>query len=112
MAGWHSIFIAKVLSKNFTIHFLFMSAIAQLIFFPPNLNKLVGPDIGYHTIFNTNTWLLWCLLLHYVVHRELNHARFLRRGRQPEETISRARKVLSPRFVCYSSLMEKIYLAM
>ena len=37
---------------------------------------------------------------------------FLRRGWKPEENISRARKILSPRFVCYSSLMEKIYLAM
>ena len=36
---------------------------------------------------------------------------FLRRGRQPEENISRARKVLSPRFLYYSSLMEKRYLA-
>ena len=44
--------------------------------------------------------------------RELKHARFLRRGRQPEENISRARKVLSPRFLYYSSLMEKRYLAL
>ena len=31
----------------------------------------------------------------------------LRRGRQPEEDSSRARTVLSPRFLYYSSLMEK-----
>ena len=37
---------------------------------------------------------------------------FLRRGRQPQENISRARNVLSPRFLYYSSLMEKRYLAM
>ena len=39
-------------------------------------------------------------------------ARFLRRGRQQEECISHARIVLSPRFLYYSSLMEKRYLAM
>ena len=37
---------------------------------------------------------------------------FLRRRGQPEEDISRARTVLSPRFLCYQSLMEKRYLAM
>ena len=37
---------------------------------------------------------------------------FLRRGRQPEENISRAKKVLSLRFLYYSFLMEKRYLAM
>ena len=36
----------------------------------------------------------------------------LRRGRQPEENISRARTVVSPRFLYLSSLMEKRYLAM
>ena len=46
--------------------------------------------------------------------RKLNHTtgslskRVLRRGRQPEENISRARKVLSPICLYYSSLMEKI----
>ena len=43
--------------------------------------------------------------------RELARA-FLRRGRQPEKNISCARTVLSPRFLYYSSLMEKRYLAM
>ena len=37
---------------------------------------------------------------------------FLRRGRQPEENISRTRTVVSPRFLYQSSLMEKRYLAM
>ena len=36
----------------------------------------------------------------------------LRRGRQPEENISRARTVLSTRVLYCSSLMEKRYLAM
>ena len=36
----------------------------------------------------------------------------MRRGRQSEENISHSRTVLSPRFLCYSSLMEKRYLAM
>ena len=36
---------------------------------------------------------------------------FLRRGRQPEENISRARKELSPRFFYYLCLMAKRYLA-
>ena len=36
----------------------------------------------------------------------------MRRGRQPEENISRARKVFSPRFLYCSSLMGKRYLAM
>ena len=36
---------------------------------------------------------------------------FLRRRRKPEESISRARTVLSTRFLYYSSLMEKKYLA-
>ena len=36
---------------------------------------------------------------------------FLRRGRKPEENISRARTVVSPRFLYQSSLMEKKYLA-
>ena len=33
-------------------------------------------------------------------------------GQEPEENISRARKVLSPRFLYSSSLMEKRYLVM
>ena len=37
---------------------------------------------------------------------------FLRRGRQPEENISRAMIALSPRFLYHSSLMEKRFLAM
>ena len=37
---------------------------------------------------------------------------FLRRGRQPEENMSRARTILSPRFLYYTSLMEKRFLAM
>ena len=37
---------------------------------------------------------------------------FLRRERQPEENISHARTVLSPRFLYHLSLMEKRYLAM
>ena len=36
----------------------------------------------------------------------------LRRGRQPEEDISRARTVVSLRFLYQASLMEKRYLAM
>ena len=44
-----------------------------------------------------------------VNNRELKHARFLRRGQQPEESISRARAVVSPRFLYYLSLMEKRY---
>ena len=48
----------------------------------------------------------------YQNNRELKHARFLRRGRQPEENISRVRRALSPRCLYYSSLMEKTYLAM
>ena len=55
---------------------------------------------------------LWCSSVSLAFIRELKHARTARRGRQPEENISHARKVLSNRFVCYSSLMEKIYLAM
>ena len=37
---------------------------------------------------------------------------FLRRGRQQEEDISRARTVVSPRFLYQASLMQKRYLAM
>ena len=37
---------------------------------------------------------------------------FLRRGRKPEENISRARTVVSPRFSYQSSQMEKRYLSM
>ena len=36
----------------------------------------------------------------------------MRRGRQPEEDISRARIMVSPRFLYQASLMEKRYLAM
>ena len=37
---------------------------------------------------------------------------FLRRGRQPEEDISRVRAVLSTRLLYQASLMKKKYLAM
>ena len=42
---------------------------------------------------------------------ELKHARFLRLGRQPEENISRARTVLSPRFLYFLAGLFKARLS-
>ena len=44
-------------------------------------------------------------------HVSFKHARFLRRGRQPEENISRARTVVSPRDNSYKNLGDTTVLA-
>ena len=74
--------------------------------------KWINTGIYYSEVkdIHSRCFLHFCIQNTPKCHKPNKARTFLRRGRQPEEKISRTRTVLSPRFLCYSFLMAKRYL--